>query len=100
MSLQKDVDVLKRDFRKHELDQRALDARQDEQIKTLFHSVMILRNVMYTFALIMLLALIYGALGPDGFNAVRKAAPIPQVDGNVITYAIPCDFDHRLRRAA
>jgi len=56
----------------NEREQYALDKSQDEQIKTLFETVKVMRNVMYTFCFFMLLALIYGALGPRGFNAVRS----------------------------
>jgi len=75
----------------NEREQYALDKSQDEQIKTLFDSVKILRNVMYTFCFIMLLALIWGAIGPDGFNAVTKAYPSPKPKGDIISYAIPMD---------
>jgi len=88
---------------KHDREQHALDAAQDEQIKSLFASVKILRNVVYGFAFIMLLALIYGAVGPDGFRAVTKAAPIPISNGDKISYAIPPNNDLKwwmLRQAA
>ena len=48
--------------------------RFDEQIKTLFHSVTRLYHVTLLFGLLMLLALIYGAVGARGFNAVTGAA--------------------------
>jgi len=60
---------------KLERDQLITSTKQDEQIKTLFESVKVLRNVVYTFALIMLLTLVYGALGPTGFNAVTSRTP-------------------------
>lgn len=47
---------------------------QGEQIKTLFNIVKVQNKVVWAFAFIMLLALIYGALGPRGFNAVTNAA--------------------------
>ena len=55
-----------------ELEQNA--ARFDEQIKTLFNSCSRLYHVTVIFGLLMLLALIYGALGSHGFNAVTQAS--------------------------
>ena len=52
------------------------DAIQDEQLKTLFNIVKTQSRIAWAFAFILLLAVIYGALGPRGFNAVTKAAPI------------------------
>lgn len=49
-------------------------ARFDEQIKTLFNACTRLYQVTCVFGLLMLLALIYGALGARGFNAVANAA--------------------------
>ncbi len=49
-------------------------ARFDEQIKTLFNSVSRLYYVTVIFGLLMLLALIYGAVGHGGFNAVTRGA--------------------------
>ena len=49
-------------------------ARFDEQIKTLFNSVSRLYYVTVIFGLLMLLAIIYGAVGQRGFNAVTSAA--------------------------
>ena len=46
----------------------------DEQLKTLFKSSQTLFRVVCVAAFIMLLALIYGALGQRGFNAVTGAA--------------------------
>lgn len=51
------------------------DAIQDEQLRTLFNIVKVQSRIAWAFAFVMLLALIYGALGPNGFNAVTKAAP-------------------------
>lgn len=62
------------------------DAVQSEQIKTLFHTTerqgdaqvrMLNRLVVAIIAIVILtlLALIWGAIGKDGFNAVTKAAP-------------------------
>ena len=48
--------------------------RFDEQIKTLFKSCNRLYYVTVIFGLLMLLALIYGAVGHGGFNAVTHAA--------------------------
>ena len=63
------------------------DAVQSEQLKTLFHTTERLgdrqdkalnRLVFAVVAALFLalLAVIYGALGKNGFNAVTKAAPI------------------------
>ena len=49
-------------------------ARFDEQIKTLFNSISRLYYVTVIFGLLMLLAIIYGAVGHRGFNAVTSAA--------------------------
>ena len=49
-------------------------ARFDEQIKTLFNSCSRLYHVTVIFGLLMLLAIIYGAVGQRGFNAVTGAA--------------------------
>ncbi len=46
----------------------------DEQLKTLFKSSQTLFRVVVVAAFAMLLALIYGALGQRGFNAVTGAA--------------------------
>ena len=46
----------------------------DEQLKTLFKSSQTLFVVVCVAAFVMLLALIYGALGLRGFNAVTGAA--------------------------
>ena len=46
----------------------------DEQLKTLFKSSQTLFRVVCVAAFAMLLALIYGALGQRGFNAVTGAA--------------------------
>ena len=54
-------------------------ARFDEQIKTLFNSVSRLYYVTVIFGLLMLLAIIYGALGQRGFNAVTSAARQTQI---------------------
>lgn len=48
--------------------------RFDEQIKGLYQSVTRLYHVSLVFGLLMLLALIYGAVGHRGFNAVTSAA--------------------------
>lgn len=53
------------------------DAVHETKFQALADSVKYMRNVMYTFAFIMLLAIIYGALGPHGFNAVTKASATP-----------------------
>lgn len=48
--------------------------QMNEQIKTLFRSVSLLYRVVLIGGLILLLAVVYGALGPHGFNAVAGAA--------------------------
>lgn len=48
---------------------------QGEQIKTLFNVAKMQSRVAWIFTFILLLAVIYGALGPRGFNAVTNAAP-------------------------
>ena len=48
--------------------------RMSEQIKTLFDSTKTLRNITYVFCLLLLLTVIYGAIGGTGFNAVTHAA--------------------------
>ena len=47
----------------------------DEQVKTLFKSVNLLYRVTLVGGLILLLAVVYGALGDHGFNAVTRTAP-------------------------
>lgn len=48
--------------------------RMSEQIKALFDSTKTLRNITYVFCLLLLLTVIYGAIGGAGFNAVTHAA--------------------------
>ena len=50
-------------------------ARHDEQIKTLFNYVRVMIFLQLTQVILMTLALIYGALGNKGFNAVAREAP-------------------------
>lgn len=62
------------------LKDRLMDAEksliaQGEQIKTLFRSSKLQFWSIWGMTMLMLLALIYGALGSNGFNAVTKAAP-------------------------
>ena len=59
-----------------ELEKRVIEssATTGEQIKTLFTSVKLLYRVVLIGGLILLLAVVYGALGPRGFNAVTQAA--------------------------
>lgn len=47
---------------------------QGEQIKTLFHSAQLLYRVVLVGGLLLLLTVIYGAIGRSGFNAVTSAA--------------------------
>lgn len=58
------------------LEKRQLEdsTRMSEQIKTLFDSTKTLRNITYIFCLLLLLTVIYGAVGGNGFNAVTHAA--------------------------
>ena len=58
------------------LEKRQLEdsTRMSEQIKTLFDSTKTLRNITYVFCLLLLLTVIYGAVGGNGFNAVTNAA--------------------------
>lgn len=58
------------------LEKRQLEdsTRMSEQIKTLFDSTKTLRNITYVFCLLLLLTVIYGAVGGNGFNAVTHAA--------------------------
>jgi hypothetical protein len=58
------------------LEKRQLEdsTRMSEQIKTLFDSTKTLRNIIYVFCLLLLLTVIYGAVGGNGFNAVTHAA--------------------------
>lgn len=48
---------------------------QGEQIKTLFRSSRLQFWTVWGITIILLLAVVYGALGPRGFNAVANAAP-------------------------
>lgn len=65
--LRERVDAIEKESAKH-------DAIQDEQLKTLFTIVKTQSRIAWAFAFILLLAVIYGALGPRGFNAVTKVA--------------------------
>lgn len=47
---------------------------QGEQIKTLFRSSRLQFWTVWGITIILLLAVVYGALGPRGFNAVTTAA--------------------------
>ena len=46
----------------------------DQQLRTLFNSTRMIFGIVCTAGLLMLLALIYGAVGHRGFNAVTDAA--------------------------
>lgn len=50
------------------------DAQQKEQVKTLFKSVYLLYRITLIGGLLMLLALIYGAIGERGFRAVATTS--------------------------
>ena len=64
-----------------EIEKRMIEnnATTGEQIKTLFASVKLLYRVTLIGGLILLLAVVYGALGPHGFNAVTSAAKTVEV---------------------
>lgn len=64
-----------------EIEKRMIEnsATTGEQIKTLFASVKLLYRVILIGGLILLLAVVYGALGPHGFNAVANAAKTVEV---------------------
>ena len=49
--------------------------RFEEQLKTLFKSVSTLYRVFLVACLLLLLTVIYGAIGQHGFNAVTHSAP-------------------------
>lgn len=51
------------------------DVSQEEKLKTLFRGQRIQFWTVWGAFMLTLLALIYGALGPRGFNAVTDAAP-------------------------
>lgn len=54
-------------------------ARLDERLDSLVKSTNNLKWSMFAFSFLMLLALIYQAIGPQGYNAVTKTvAPIVQ----------------------
>lgn len=67
------------------------DAVQTEQIRTLFRSVegiaetsKLLNRLVMVLSLVMvlaILALVYGAVGHDGFNAVANAAAAATTEG-------------------
>ena len=59
----------------------------DEQLKTLFKSSQTLFRVVVVAAFAMLLALIYGALGHRGFNAVTGAGrAAAEVEGKALGF--------------
>lgn len=64
-----------------EIEKRVIEsnATTGEQIKTLFASVKLLYRVTLIGGLILLLAVVYGALGPHGFNAVTNVAKTVEV---------------------
>lgn len=61
------VDKLEKEYAVHE-------ATSTEQIKTLFNATKILFWVTVFFGGILLLTVVYGAVGEHGFNHVTKAA--------------------------
>lgn len=50
------------------------DAKRDEQIKTLFNASRFQFWAIWSMALILLLTVVYGAIGQSGFKAVTTAA--------------------------
>lgn len=64
--LEKRVDTLERNYERHA-------AASGEQIKTLFASVQKLFWVTVIFGGILLLTVVYGAIGEHGFNHVTQA---------------------------
>lgn len=46
----------------------------DQQLRTLFNSTQVILKIVCIAGFLMLLALIYGALGQRGFNAVTRAS--------------------------
>lgn len=58
--------------RVHEIE--TTQGRFDEQLKTLFKSINMLYRVVLVAGLLLLLTVIYGAIGQRGFNAVTSAA--------------------------
>lgn len=50
------------------------DAKRDEQIKTLFNASRYQFWAIWSMALILLLAVVYGAVGQTGFKAVTSVA--------------------------
>lgn len=65
--LENRVEKLEKDYAVHA-------AQSTEQIKTLFHATQRLFWVNCIFTGILLLAVVYGAVGERGFNNVTKAA--------------------------
>lgn len=74
-------------------DLQKADAVQSEQIKTLFHATeqqgenMLKQNNRLVMAiigvlLILVLAVVFGALGERGFNAVANKLPLTLIDPN------------------
>ncbi len=58
------------------------DVRHDEKISNLEKALRLQAFTVWGAFLLCLLALIYGALGPHGFNAVSKAAPYTMASPN------------------
>ena len=65
--LEERVEALEKDYAKHQ-------AVSGEQIKTLFNAVNRLFWITCIFSGILLLTVVYGAVGERGFNHVTKAA--------------------------
>lgn len=53
-------------------------ARLDERLSSLVRSTANLKWSIWSITLILLLAVVYGALGKDGFNAVTNAQQVRQ----------------------
>jgi formate hydrogenlyase subunit 4 len=65
--LREDVDALKKDQAVH-------DAKSEERFKTLFGILKWVISFMLTITMILLLTVIYGAIGERGFHSVTHAA--------------------------
>lgn len=75
VDIQDKVDDHEKRITKIEIDGARLDARIDGLISSTNN----LKWGVWGFTFLCLLALIYGALGPKGFNQVVKVQPTPQV---------------------
>lgn len=72
--LREDVDALKQDQLELKQDQAVHDAKSEERFKTLFGILKWVISFMLTITMILLLTVIYGAIGERGFHSVTHAA--------------------------